>query len=126
MNDSKILSSDSILIETKLTAYFQMLNELNKFRRLYVYRKIHYPTIEWINAIMTFYDVMYMEANEPENKEKYKKTFEVLSVLDHGTNIEYETLLSITRDLMKFASDEGLTKIQKIQTPENPEGAEYE
>lgn len=127
MNEEKeeILSPDKQLKNIKLGAYFDLLEELRKYRRLKVYRKANYPIINWINALVSFYDVMFSEANESKYQKKYRILFDKIKELNHTVNISYEPLLKCTIDMMKFANDTGITKLSKHQEGETPGGAEY-
>lgn len=121
----EVISPDKQLRMVKLDAYFELLSEKAKYRRLNVYRKTFYPHVNWVNALVAFFDVMFSEAQETEYKEKYKEIFEVIKGLDHNADITYESLLSCTEEMMRFAHETGMTKLPKHAEGTTPGGADY-
>lgn len=122
----EILSPDNKLKLVKLEYYFDLLFELGKYRRISVYRNQGYPKTNWITALTIFYDVMFNEAQEDEYKKKYKKTFTKIETMNHTSKIYYEELLILTRQMMLFAKDTGITKLSKHEEKDAPGGANYE
>ena len=125
MKEGEILSPDKQLRAIKLEAYFDLLREFAKYRKIVIYRGAAYPKIKWIDALISFYDVMFSEANSEEHKKKYKDLFNALQKLNHTKEIDYEALLGYTKETMAFASDTGITKISKHKDADNPGGADY-
>ena len=126
MTEGEILSPDKQLRTIKLEAYFELLKEFAKYRRIFVYKKAAYPKINWINALISFYDMMFNEANAEEYKNKYKDLFDALQKLNYTKDISYGDLLKYTKEIMSFANDTGITKISKHKDGDRPGGAEYE
>ncbi len=124
--NEEILSPDKQLRAIKLEAYFELLREFAKYRKLVVYRGVAYPKIKWIDALISFYDMMFNEANDEEYKNKYKDLFDALQKLNHTKDISYDDLLKHTKEIMSFANDTGITKISKHKKDDRPGGAEYE
>lgn len=125
MTDKEILSPDKQLRRIKIESYYNLLFNLEKYRRLVIYRNVNYPKIDWINSLIFFYDVMYPETKDEELKSKYKDLFEKIEKLNYSTDIEYEELLKLSKKMMDFADDTGITKISKYDEEEPPGGAEY-
>lgn len=126
MTDGEILSPDKQLRAVKLEAYFELLKEFRKYRNVAIFRGANYPKVKWIDALISFYDAMFNEANEEKHKEKYKDLFDFLNGLNHKREVEYEELLKYTREIMLFANDTGITKISKQEKDDKPPvGADY-
>ena len=115
-----ILSPDKQLKNVKLGSYFEMLEEMAKYRRLVLYRGVGYPKINWINALINFYDVMYAESTE--HKEKYNVSFERIKELNHIKDITYNELLELTHKMMDFATETGITKMSTLPEEEDAPG----
>lgn len=126
MTEGEILSPDKQLRAVKLEAYFELLSEFAKYRRIAIYRGAAYPKVKWIDALISFYDMMFNEANSKDYKDKYKDLFDALQKLNHTKEISYDDLLKYTKDIMAFANDTGITKISKYKKNDTPGGAEYE
>lgn len=126
MTEGEILSPDKQIRTIKLEAYFELLKEFRKYRSVVVYRGATYPKIKWIDALISFYDMMFNEANADEYKGKYKDLFDALQKLNHTKEISYDNLLKHTKEMMSFANDTGITKISKHEEGDRPGGAEYE
>ena len=124
--EGEILSPDKQLRTIKLEAYFDLLGEFEKYRRVAIYRKSSYPKIKWISTIISFYDMMFTEANEEQHKKEYGDLFDEIIKLDHLSNPTYEQLVRYTRELMKFAGNTGITKLSKrMDQKDSPGGADY-
>ena len=126
MAEKGILSPDKQLRSIKLEAYFELLKQFAKYREVVIYRGSSYPQIKWINALISFYDMMFNEAESKEYKNKYKDLFDALQKLNHTNDISYDDLLKHTKEIMSFANDTGITKISKHKESDSPGGAEYE
>ena len=122
----EILSPDKQLRNLKLAAYFGLLEEFNKYRRLRIYRNANYPKTNWITSLIAFYDAMFTEVCEEQFKENYGKLFEEIKKLDYKISVSYDELINYTREMMKFADATGITKISKHEESDTPGGARYE
>ena len=125
-NSGEILSPDKALREIKLESYFNLLNEFVKYRRLVVYRRVKYPKINWINSLITFYDAMFSETNDEKFKENFGEVFKSIKLLDYSYDITYRELINLTRSMMSFAYETGITKLKKhTEGGSPPGGADY-
>ena len=116
----EIISPDKQLKNVKLGSYFEMLEEMAKYRRLVLYREVGYPNINWINALINFYDVMYGESIEHDKE--YSIAFERIKELNHIKKISYEELLDLTHKMMDFATKTGITKMSTLPEEEDAPG----
>lgn len=126
MSDESILSPDKQLRNIKLDMYFNLLQEKEKYVRLSIYRKTSFSMTNWILALLSFFDCMFDEIRDDKFSKKYKVCFERIETLNSETKITYSEILHLTTEMMKFASETGITRISKYEESPRPGGALYD
>ena len=116
-NQAQVQADSHILINSKLLAYEEMVLAKQKYIRIAkIQGRVDFRIEDWILSIINFYDVMFSETQEETYAAKYKEVFAWIPLFESGKIPQFETINRITRNLMVFAQEVGITQTKKLGT----------
>ena len=115
-NEGHLNSQVKVLHESKLLAYSNLVESKQEYIRIVnIKKKYSYPLDNWILSFIQFYDIMYGEVSKEPYKTKFKDVFKWVEMFEQGLYPEYDLLCKLTRQMMIFAHEVGIVKVEKVE-----------